>query len=91
MAKPKTDEAKAVALRYNKHKENAPRILAKGRGELARRILDKAQEHGISVYHDQDLVEVLSALELDTEIPGELYKAVAEVMVFVYKLNGRKL
>lgn len=91
MVENKKDAEKAVALRYDKQKEKAPRILAKGQGLVAKRIIDKAQEHGIAVYQDDDLVQVLSALELDTEIPGELYRAVAEVMVFVYKLNGKKL
>ncbi len=87
----KSDPEKAVALRYDKLRENAPRILAKGKGGVARRIIEKAREHGIAVYQDDDLAEVLSALEIDTEIPGELYRAVAEVMVFVYRLNGKKM
>lgn len=87
----KSDQTKAVALRYDKLREKAPRVLAKGKGELACRIIEKAREHGIAVYQDDDLVEVLAALEIDTEIPGELYKAVAEVMVFVYRLNGKKM
>jgi len=90
MTEKKQDKAKAVALRYDRQKENAPRVLAKGKGELARRIVDKAKEYGITIYKDDDLVEILAALELDTEIPNELYKAVAEVMVFIYKLNGKR-
>ncbi len=91
MTEKKKEQGKAVALRYDRQKEHAPRVLAKGKGELARRIVDKAREHGIPLYRDDDLVEVLAALELDTEIPGELYRAVAEVMVFVYKLNGKRI
>ena len=77
----KKEQTKAVALRYNKQKENAPRLLAKGQGELARRIVEKAKDYGVPVYQDDDLIEVLAGLELDTEIPTELYRAVAEVMV----------
>ncbi len=87
----KKEQTKAVALRYNKQKENAPRLLAKGQGELARRIVEKAKDYGVPVYQDDDLIEVLAGLELDTEIPTELYRAVAEVMVFVYKLNGKRV
>lgn len=89
MKKKNREQDKAVALRYDKKRENAPRVLAKGKGETARRIVEKAEDYGITLYRDDDLVEVLAALELDTEIPNELYKAVAEVMVFVYRLNGQ--
>ena len=65
----------------------APRISAKGAGYLAERIIEIAKEHGIGIYEDPDLVEVLSKLDLNHEIPESLYRAVAEVLAFVYRLN----
>ena len=78
---------KAAAVQYTTGRDPAPRVTAKGRGEIARRIIDAARQHNVPVYEDRDLVEVLEALEIDTEIPAELYRAVAEVLVFIYRLN----
>ncbi len=77
----------AVALRYDSDSDRAPQLVASGRGELARRILELARRHGIPVYEDADLVELLLALKLGAEIPEGLYVAVAEVLAFVYRLN----
>jgi len=81
---------KAVALRYDKDKDNAPKLVAKGKDYIAERIIEIAKENRVPIYPDRDLVQVLEALHLDFEIPAELYRAVAEVLVFVYDLN-RKL
>ncbi len=81
--------ARAVALRYEHQKDDAPRVVAKGRGEIAKKIIEIAREHDITIYEDDELVEVLSRLDLDQMIPPELYQAVAEVLAFVYRLNGR--
>ena len=81
---------KAVALRYDKDKDNAPKLVAKGKDYIAERIIEIAKENRVPIYSDRDLVQVLEALNLDFEIPAELYRAVAEVLVFVYDLN-RKL
>lgn len=79
---------KAVALRYDKDKDTAPRVIAKGRGEIAKKIIEIADAHNLPRYEDKNLVQLLEALELETEIPPELYRAVAEVLAFVYRLNG---
>lgn len=79
----------AVALRYNEDKEAAPRILAKGAGNTAQKILDLAREQGIPVRDDPDLVEALAKLDVGSLIPTELYPAVAEVLAFVYRQNQR--
>ena len=81
---------KAVALKYDKDKDNAPKLVAKGKDYIAERIIEIAKENRVPIYPDRDLVQVLEALDLDFEIPAELYRAVAEVLVFVYDLN-RKL
>ena len=79
----------AAALGYDPDLDEAPRLLAKGVGELADRIIHIAREHDIPIREDQDLVAVLARLDLDREIPQELYKAVAEMLAFVYRVNSR--
>ncbi len=76
---------KAVALGYNKERDNAPKILASGKGELANNIIQVAKEHNIPIKEDKDLVEILSKIDINQEIPPNLYKAVAEVFSFLYR------
>lgn len=81
---------KAVALKYEKKKDNAPRVVAKGKGEIAQRIIKIAQENELPIKKDEDLVELLTKIELDREIPPNLYKAVAEVFSFIYNITNKK-
>jgi flagellar biosynthesis protein len=83
----KNKDASAVALRYEGH--GAPRITAKGRGLTAERIIALADEHGIPLREDPDLVYLLAQLDLGDEIPATLYVAVAEVIAFAYRLSGK--
>ena len=76
---------KAVALRYKPDRDNAPKVVAKGAGELAKRIIEIAKKHGIPVEENAPLADVLFKLELNQEIPPELYLAVAEILAFVYR------
>ena len=80
---------KAVALKYDGKKDIAPKVIAKGRGNMAEKIIEAAQAHNVPLYEDKNLVQILEALELETEIPPELYRAVAEVLAFVYRLNRK--
>lgn len=80
---------KAAALRYDTQKENAPRVVAKGEGKTAENIIKVAQENGIPLKKDEVLIELLSKVELDKEVPENLYKAVAEVFGFVYKITKK--
>lgn len=80
---------KAVALRYEKT-NTAPKVLAKGKGEIAERIIEKGEESKIQIFEDEKLVEDLLKLELYSEIPPELYEAVAEIILFVYSLDKEK-
>ena len=82
-------KAKAVALKYTKEKDTAPKITAKGRGIIAEKIVETARAHNVPLYEDKNLVQVLEALDLDMEIPAELYQAVAEVLAFIYRLNAK--
>lgn len=81
---------KAVALKYDKEKQNAPKVTAKGEGKVADNIIKLAKEHDIPIQEDKELVEMLSKIELDKEIPPNLYKAVAEVFSFIYKYSKSK-
>jgi len=81
---------KAVALRYDKEKENAPRVVAKGDGKVAENIIKIAELHKLPIKKDEDLIELLSKVELDKQVPEALYKAVAEVFSFVYKVTKKK-
>jgi flagellar biosynthesis protein len=80
---------KAAALLYDNKKDVAPRIVASGRGEVAERIIETGREAGVAVMEDEELGEVLEALPLNSEIPPELYQAVAEVLAFVYQAGKR--
>ncbi len=78
---------KAVALGYKAGVDTAPKVLASGGGLVAEKVIAIAKEHGIPIHKDCDLVEVLSGLDLDEEIPADLYTAIAEILAFIYKLN----
>jgi len=85
------NDRKAVALRYDKERDIAPKIIAKGKNEIAERIIEIAKENKIPQYEDKGLTEVLAALDINTEIPQELYRAIAEVLVFIYKLDKENI
>lgn len=76
----------AVALAYSQS-ESAPTVLAKGRGELAERIIRKARESGIYVHESPELVRLLLEVDLDAQIPPALYRAVAEVLAWLYRIE----
>ncbi|MDH4320912.1 MAG: EscU/YscU/HrcU family type III secretion system export apparatus switch protein [Desulfobulbaceae bacterium] len=78
---------KTVALRYDQEKEAAPTVIAKGQGLRAEKILELAREHNIPIHEDSDLVEILSRLDLQSEIPPETYVVVAELLAFIYRAN----
>jgi len=78
-------KTKAAALRYDKDKEKAPRLIAKGEGKTAENIIKIAELHNLPIRKDEDLIELLSNVEIDKEVPDALYKAVAEVFSFIYK------
>ena len=77
----------AIAIRYDIDRDKAPLVIASGRGLVADEILRIAEDNQIPLYEDPDLAKLLTKLELDTEIPPELYTLVAEVLFFVYRLD----
>ena len=78
----------AVALQYEPEKNNAPKVVAGGRGSIAEQILQIAFAQGIKVREDPDLAELLTAIDIDSEIPVEAFAAVAEILIYVYRANG---
>jgi flagellar biosynthesis protein len=82
-----TGRSIAIALQYDR--PAAPRVTASGRGAVAEAILAAAREHNIPIEENPALAEALSQVELDTEIPEELYRAVAEVLGFVLRTTGK--
>ncbi|WP_282941779.1 EscU/YscU/HrcU family type III secretion system export apparatus switch protein [Paenibacillus sp. RC67] len=84
-----TSIKKAVALKYAPDQSKAPVLIAKGKGHIAEAILKKAIDNGVPIQEDSSLVEVLSKLDLDQEIPPELYKLVAEILSFIYRSDQR--
>jgi flagellar biosynthesis protein len=77
----------AIAIKYDVEKGRAPKIMATGKGNIADMILQVAEENKVPFYEDSSLSDLLSKLELDAEIPAELYTLVAEVLAFVYQLD----
>ncbi len=83
------DKNKAVALKYSKE-DNSPKVVAKGQGIVAKNILDVGIKEEIAIYEDENLVKKLIELDIDEEIPEELYEAVAEIIFYIYSLDLKK-
>ena len=79
----------AIALEYDHH-EDAPKVIASGRGAVAERIIEKAKEAAVPVHRDDKLADTLSRLEIGEMIPPELYEVVAEILVFVDAMDKIK-
>lgn len=88
--KTRNRQNRAVALKYQPKSDNAPRVIAKGKGKVAEKIIEIAREHNIFIHNDPDLIEVLSQLDLNEEISPDLYVIIAELLAFVYSINSHK-
>ncbi|MFW0861335.1 MAG: EscU/YscU/HrcU family type III secretion system export apparatus switch protein [Dethiobacter sp.] len=84
------ERKKAIALRYHQEKDEAPRVLASGAGYLAEKILEIAQKNGVSVKEDRVLAEALSLIEPGSEIPEELYLAVAQILAEIINADKKQ-
>ncbi len=82
------EPTRVIALRYEDGEGRAPEVVASGAGEIAQRIMDVAKAKGIPVREDPDLVTLLAGCDLGDEIPIELYDVVAELLTWLYRLNG---
>ena len=89
-ARPRRGPRSAAAIRYDVARDRAPKIVARGKGEMANRILALAREHGVPVREDPELMEALARLDVQDEIPAELYQIMAEVLTFIYRVNRKK-
>ncbi|HUV49829.1 MAG TPA: EscU/YscU/HrcU family type III secretion system export apparatus switch protein [Anaerolineae bacterium] len=89
MNKDKKETTIAAAIKYDGKKDQAPRVTARGRGAIAEKIIELAKKHSVPIKEDPALAQILSRLDMDEQIPAELYKAVAEILAFVYSLNER--
>lgn len=86
MDKP-TPPPNAVAIAYNSG-DSAPRVVAKGRGMVAEQIIERAKEHGVAIHESKELVSLLMQVELDDNIPPALYRAVAELLAWLYRVEA---
>ncbi|MDK2945874.1 EscU/YscU/HrcU family type III secretion system export apparatus switch protein [Geotoga petraea] len=80
---------KAVALRYRKGTDKAPKVVAKGLNDIAKKILEVAEEESVTVIEDQNAVEEFYGIDLNLEIPPEMYKIAAEVLAYVYTMDRK--
>lgn len=85
----KNKPKQAIALEYNPE-EDAPKVIASGRGKLAERIIERAQESDVPIHRDDKLADTLSRLEIGDMIPPELYEVVAEILIFVDSMDKLK-
>ena len=91
MAKSPVEQIReAIALAYSQS-DPAPRVVAKGRGLIAEQIIAKAREHGVYVHESPEMVALLTQVVLDEHIPGELYRAVAELLAWLYSLEKQEI
>ncbi len=86
--KQKPAKSVAVSLKYEHKVDDVPEITAAGRGKIAEKILQIAQENGIPIREDGTLAEMLASIEIDSPIPSEAFMAVAEILSYVYQANG---
>ena len=89
MEEKKEKVKQAIALEYNPE-EDAPKVIATGRGVLAERIIERAKESAVPVHRDDKLADTLSRLEIGEMIPPQLYEVVAEILVFVDAMDKIK-
>ena len=84
------ERKRAVAIKYDHKPNQAPVVVAKGQGLVADQILAAAKQYAVPVYQNKTLAGMLMAVEIDSQIPPELYQAVAEVLSYVYRLDKSK-
>ena len=89
MNKDKKETTVAAAIEYDGKENSAPKVTARGRGVVAEKIIELATKHKVPIRKDPALVQILSRLDIDEQIPPELYKAVAEILAFVYSVNEK--
>lgn len=81
----------AIVLKYDKNKDQAPKIIGKGKGKIAESILEIARENNVPIQEDSSLTELLGQLNINESIPQELYEAVAEIFALVYQVDKKAM
>lgn len=79
----------AVALSYKEH-DDVPKVIGKGKGEIADKLLEIGEKEDIAIYEDKDLIEDLYKLDINEKIPSQLYEAISKIIVFIYFLDNEK-
>ncbi len=82
---------RAVALRYNDEQDATPKVVAKGAGSMAEKIIRIAKERNVPVRQDPDMIQLLSGIDAMQPVPSRLYQAVAEILLYIYQMNEEKL
>ena len=85
----KSINTKAVALKYKAYEDMAPKVVAKGKGEIARKIIEKAKKFDIPIFKNEELADMLLNVEIGEEVPPKMYEAVVEVFIWLYKLEEK--
>ena len=85
----KFTNTKAVALKYKAYEDNAPKILAKGKGEIAKKIIEKAKKYDVPMFQNEEIANMLLSVEVGEEVPAKIYNAVVEVFIWLYKLEEK--
>lgn len=91
MSQDPTELTNKIAVSIEYEGTGAPKVTAKGKGFIAQEIIQTASEHGIPIQENLPLVELLSQVELNQEIPEELYEAIAQVLIFAYQVSGKEI
>ena len=79
----------AIAMKYKAYENSAPKVIAKGSGEIAKKIIQKAKEYDIAIFQNPELTQMLMNVEVDEEVPPKLYEAVVEVFVWLHKTEKK--
>jgi len=87
--KKNNDKNLAIALKYLQNEMDAPQVVAKGRGEVAKKIIEMAQKNRIPIEDNQQLAEILSTVEINDKIPAESFAAIASILSKIYEIDAR--
>jgi len=90
MTEPQPKPKRAIALRYTEGRDDAPTVVATGQGLVAEKIVKTAEDHGVAIQENAELAQALAQVELGTAIPEDLYPVVAEVLVWVNRMNRQR-
>ena len=85
----KFTNTKAVALKYKAYEDLAPKVIAKGKGEIAKKIIEKAKKYDVPLFQNEEMANMLLNVDVGEEIPAKIYESVVEVFIWLYKLEEK--